>query len=70
MTNYNEKLAKHAEMQTGEKPVLSEFNEDKSWTIGFKNKLPAYSLFIEYYKCDDRLSVGFSENLNCYYVKS
>lgn len=70
MKNYNDKLAYHAEIQTGEKPVVAEFNQDKTWLLGFKNKLAAYSLYIEYYKCQSGIRVFRSENLNCYCVTS
>ena len=68
MTNNEMKLANLAARHAGERPIIVEYRENRTWLVGFKNKLAAYTLFVEYYKCSSNVRVGFSENLNCYFV--
>jgi len=71
MNNFEKRLSMYAAKQTGEMPIICEFDFDtKKWLVGFKSKLACYTYYIETYKCDPTLSVGFSENLNCFFVKT
>jgi hypothetical protein len=68
-TQYNIKLAQEVMFYAKEIPVIAEFDATtKKFIVGFVEKLSAYSLYIEYYKCNPTIRCEYSLNLKCWCV--
>jgi hypothetical protein len=62
------KLHAHFKQVTGSEPLETIAENDNKWTVLFTEKLTAYTLFIEYYNASPSIRVGFSKNLQAYYL--
>ncbi len=64
------KLHAHFKQVTGSEPLETIAENNNEWTVFFTNKLVAYTLYIEYYKATPNIRVGFSKNIDAYYLTS